>query len=111
MASIQELSKSVDGLLSGSALIHDILQYNPKSLTICGIDGYKLSESQWDWDKHYIDNYLPEKTLKQATELKKQGKLIPHNLDSNNVYLISLYKQGKIQLDDDVLKIYGLYNN
>jgi hypothetical protein len=105
--SIQKLSKTVDGLLSGSAILDDVLKYKPKELWVTGMTWYQ--EGQWNWDKAYIDNYLPENTLKQATELKKQGKLIPHNVDSNKLYMIDLFKKGLIKFDDDCLKILNLY--
>jgi len=110
-SSIAELHKTVKGLLSGSAIIHDILQFEPTELWVTGIDFYMMHESQWNWDSHYVDNYLPEKIVKEATELKKQGKLVPHDVHSNMLYMISQYKAGKIKFDDDILKLLGLYRS
>ena len=109
MESIKTLSKYVPGLLSGSAALHDILQYNPKELFVTGMDFYLAG--MWEWDQAYFDNYLPQKTLEQAKVRKAQGKLIPHDVESNKNYMISLYNQNKILFDDEILKIVNLYKN
>jgi len=111
MESIRSLSKYVPGLLSGSAALHDILQYNPRELWVTGFDWYMRGTLQWEWDQAYFDNYLPQKTLDQAKVRKAQGKLIPHDIDSNMKYQISLYDQGKIKFDDYCLHILGMYKN
>jgi len=105
----QELKSKVKGLLSGSAILNDILKYKPKEFWVTGLDFYM--SGQWHWQRNYIDNYLPEKTLKQAQAQLEKGGLIGHDIESNKKYMVGLYKAGKIKLDDDILKILGLYRN
>ena len=107
---IQKLNSEVHGLLTGSALLADILDNDPKELWVTGVD-YYVNNTHWEWDKCYIDGYLPDETLKQATIKKAQGKLIPHDLKSNLKFQRDLYLNGKIKYDDDVLKILNLYRN
>ena len=106
--SIQKLHPKISGLLSGSAIIDDVLSLSPKELMLTGFTFY--IEGLWNWDKCYFDNYLPKNTFEKAMREKKAGKLKPHNIEDNNKYMINLYKKGAIKIDDDSLKILGLYN-
>lgn len=97
--------KHIKGILTGSMILEDVLSFLPSELWVTGIDFYL--HGQWNWGKAYIDNYLSDTIIQKAKKKKAEGKLIPHDIESNKEYMIDLYKREKIKFDDDVLKLLG----
>jgi len=81
---ISVLNEQVQGLLTGTAIIYDILRFNPKELHIVGMDFYSNKPPVFipdDW-REYYPGYLPKVTEKLAN-VKNLGRRDPHNYASN----------------------------
>ena len=90
---IRTLNEQVDGLLTGTAIIYDVLSFNPQVLHIVGMDFYSNKPSIFipdDW-REYYPGYLP-KTIEDRANVKNIGRKDPHNYVSNALMIRRLRK-------------------
>lgn len=82
--------------LMGSYIIWEILQMNPKSLYLTGMDCY----SNPNLDKHYIDGYLPS-----ACNVKKLDttRINAHKQEIQNNYIRRNVLNNNIEVDKHIL--------
>jgi len=104
--SIKNLHKKVEGLLSGTAVVHDILKYNPKQLHIVGMSFYDNKPPVFvakDW-REYYPGYLP-KVIEDIANVKNKGRRDPHNYKDNARWVYeALQKNRNLTIDDYCMK-------
>lgn len=105
----KKINNMVDGALTGTILIQDILDNNPKEFYISGMNLY--SGKILDWENQYLPGYLPSKVYADAVKKRESGyfnnkKL--HNLQANKNFITNLYKQKKINFDETTAQSLGV---
>lgn len=103
---IQDLHRKVSGLLSGTAIIHDILKFKPKQLHIVGMSFYDNKPPVFvakDWREYYPD-YLP-KVIRDIANIKNKGRIDPHDYADNARWVYeALQKNRNLTIDDFCMK-------
>ena len=99
---ILTLNGQVNGLLTGTAIVYDILRFKPKMLYIVGMDFYSNKPPVFipdDW-REYYPGYLPKKT-EELANVKNLGRVDPHDYASNAKMIFRLQKTFRsLALDD-----------
>lgn len=94
--SIEEVSSKVKGLLTGTAVIQDILKFKPKMLYIVGMDIYAVKPKIFvpdDW-REYAPGYIPP-VIADKANVKNIGRIDPHDYVDNARYINYLNKKYK----------------
>lgn len=106
---IHEVDKKISGATMGMYLIQDILNCNPESLMVTGIDFFISKKKVFEHDNYreYYPGYLPDKIREQGNRINAGKVEDGHNLHDANKIMFDLFKQGAIQFPQyiaDLLK-------
>ncbi len=103
---ISEL-KMIDGILTGTIVVKDLLNQKPKELYISGMNFYSKVKN----NNYYIDGYAPDRfvpdNLINNIDLNNQENKI-HDIPSNKKYILRLYDRKIINFCDITKKELGL---
>jgi len=99
--------------LMGSYILFDILQYNPSEFFIAGVNCY--NGNVLDWNNQYLNGYLPQKIIDQATaRLTPDDLLNPnkqHDTKSNLELIHKLYNNKLIKIEESTKKALKIKEN